>query len=150
MHTTFACLTFLTLVSAACAQSAPFKMGLWENKITTTNGPTDKDPATLTSRSCVTPESWQKMFNSMAQKQGCTSNMNKIPNGYTFTASCTSARGAMKTNGTLTVQSPEHVVIDSHTVMTLSGKMRQIDLHGEGRFVSSSCGNITPGDPEVD
>lgn len=56
----------------------------------------------------------------------------------------------MKTNGTLIVQSPEHMVTDSHTVMTISGKTRQIDSHGEGRFVSTSCGNIKPGDPEVD
>ena len=48
----------------------------------------DKDPSVLTSRSCVTPESWQRMFNQMAQQPGFTSDMNRTSNGYTFSANC--------------------------------------------------------------
>jgi len=151
MHKTFLLLTLAILAPAAFAQSAPFKMGLWENKMTTTNGPADKDPSLLTSRSCVTPESWQRMFNQMAQKPGCTSDMSRTSNGFAFTATCSSARGLiMKSKGTLTIQNPEHVLMDSHTVMSIGGKDRQIDIHAEGRFISSSCGEIKPGDPEVE
>jgi hypothetical protein len=151
MYRRLACLTAALLVPSAFAQSAPFKMGLWENKMTTSNGPADKDPAVLTSRSCVTPESWQKMFNGMAAKPGCTSNTSRTATGYAFAASCTTARGtSMKSSGTLTVQNPEHILADSHTVMTIAGKLREVDSHSEGRFLSSSCGNIKPGDPEVD
>jgi hypothetical protein len=151
MHKSLVLLTLAILAPAVFAQSAPFKMGLWEDKITTTNGPAGKDPSVLTSRSCVTPESWQRMFNQMAQKPGCTSDMSRTSNGYTFTASCSTARGSsMKNKGTLTIQSPEHVFMDSHTVMTIGGKDRQIDTRAEGRFISSSCGKIKPGDPEVE
>jgi uncharacterized protein DUF3617 len=151
MYKSVALVAFAMLVPAAFAQSAPFKMGLWENKITTTNGPADKEPDVLTSRSCVTPESWQRMFSGMAQKQGCTSSTSKTSNGYSFAASCSTAKGtAMNSKGVITIQSAERVVMDSHTVMTIGGKTRQVDMHGEGRFISSSCGNIKPGDPEVE
>jgi hypothetical protein len=151
MNKRLVCLTFAMLLPSAFGQSAPFKMGLWENKMTTSNGAADKDPAVLTSRSCVTPESWQAMFGSLAQKRGCTNSVNRTSSGYQFAASCTTPNGAtMKSDGTITIQSPEHVTMESHTVMNITGKTRVVDTHAEGRFLSTNCGKIKPGDPEVD
>jgi len=56
----------------------------------------------------------------------------------------------MKSKGTLIIQSAEHLVMDSHTEMTIGGKARQVDTHAEGRFIGASCGNIKPDDPEVE
>ena len=132
------------------AQSAPIKMGLWEKTMVTSNG--EGAPATLKSKSCITPEEWQRMVaNVQKPHDGCKMNTSKTANGYSFQGTCDIPRGpSMVINGSQTIQDSEHIVSESHSTSTINGKTRKTDSHSISRFLSSSCGSIKPGDPEVE
>ena len=132
------------------AQSAPIKMGLWEKTMVTSNG--DGAPATMKAKSCITPEEWQRMVaNAQKPHDGCKMNTVKTANGYTFNGTCNIPPGpTMVINGSQTIQDSEHIVSESHSTSTTNGKTRKTDSHSTSRFLSSSCGSIKPGDPEVE
>ncbi len=132
------------------AQSAPIKMGLWEKTMVTSTG--DGAPATMKAKSCVTPEEWQRMAaNAQKPHDGCTMNTVKTANGYTFNGSCNIPQGpTLVINGSQTIQDSEHIVSESHSTSTTNGKTRKTDSHSTSRFLSSSCGSVKPGDPEVE
>jgi uncharacterized protein DUF3617 len=132
------------------AQSAPIKMGLWEKTMVTSNG--DGAPATMKAKSCITPEEWQRMV-ADAQKphDGCKMNTVKTANGYTFNGTCNIPQGpTMVIHGSQTIQDSEHIVSESHSTSSTNGKTRKTDSHSTSRFLSSSCGSVKPGDPEVE
>jgi hypothetical protein len=132
------------------AQNAPIKMGLWEKTMVTSNG--DGAPATMKAKSCITPEEWQRMAaNGQKPHDGCTMNTVKTANGYTFNGTCNIPQGpTLVINGSQTIQDSEHIVSESHSTSTTNGKTRKTDSHSTGRFLSSSCGSVKPGDPEVE
>jgi hypothetical protein len=132
------------------AQSAPIKMGLWEKTMVTSNG--DGAPATMKARSCITPEEWQRMAaNAQKPHDGCTMNTVKTANGYTFNGTCNIPQGpTLVINGSQTIQDSEHIVSESHSTSTTNAKTRKTDSHSTSRFLSSSCGSVKPGDPEVE
>jgi hypothetical protein len=132
------------------AQSAPIKMGLWEKTMVTSNG--DGAPATMKAKSCITPEEWQRMV-ADAQKphDGCKMNTVKTANGYTFNGTCNIPQGpTLVISGSQTIQDSEHIVSESHSTSSANGKTRKTDSHSTSRFLSSSCGSVKPGDPEVE
>jgi hypothetical protein len=141
----------LTIGSASLlAQSAPIKMGLWEKTMVTSNG--DGAPATMTAKSCITSEEWQRMVaNAQKPHDGCKMNTVKSANGYTFNGTCNFPQGpTLEINGSQTIQDSEHIVSESHSTSTTNGKTRKTDSHSTSRFLSSSCGSVKPGDPEVE
>jgi hypothetical protein len=131
------------------AQSAPVKMGLWEKEITF-KGP--NGPNTIKARSCVTPATWQEMVqNSNKQQEGCTMHNVKTASGYSFDATCTiPPGGTMVIKGSTTLQDSEHIVSDSHSTITRNGQKTERDIHSTSHFVSASCGNVKPGEPETE
>src|SRR5580704_11849214 len=106
------------------AQSAPVKMGLWEKTMVTSNG--DGAPATMKSKSCITPEEWQQMVaNVQKPHDGCKMNTVKTANGYTFNGTCNIGEGSsVVMNGSQTIQDSEHIVSASHSTTTMNGKTR--------------------------
>jgi hypothetical protein len=132
------------------AQNAPIKMGLWEKTMESPNG--DGAPATIKSKSCITPEAWQQMIASLQKPHdGCTMNTVKTGNGYSFNGTCTMQGGTLMTiSGTETIPNSEQIVAESHSSITKNGKTRKIDIHSTSRFLSSSCGSIKPDEPEVE
>ena len=58
-------------------------------------------------------------------------NAMKNAHGYSFTATCkTSSGGTMVTRGSETIQDSQHIVSESHTVMTRNGKARDgVEIH---------------------
>lgn len=132
------------------AQAPPVKMGLWEKTMTMTGGPTGT--MTIKSKSCVTPDSWKEMVgNSSKPQPGCTTNLTKTSNGYSFVSSCTRPQGGtMTAKGSATIQDAEHIVGESHTTSTMNGKTREMEMHSTSHFVSASCGSVKPGDPEIE
>ncbi len=131
------------------AQSPPIKMGLWEKKmvISTSVG----EPHTITAKSCVTPQTWEEMVSRVDKpRPNCTNNMKKTGNGYTFDTTCSGTNGmSIQVKGSSTIKDSEHIVSESHSTTTINGKTRQTSTQSTGRFVSVSCGNIKPRDPEV-
>ena len=132
------------------AQSAPIKMGLSEKTMVTSTG--DGAPATMKAKSCITREEWERMVaNAQKPHDGCTMNTVKTANGYTFNGSCNIPQGpTLVINGSQTIQDSEHIVSESHSTSTTNGKTRKTDSHSTSRFLSSSCGSVKPGDPEVE
>ena len=132
------------------AQSAPIKMGLWEKTMVTSNG--DGAPATMKAKSCITREEWERMVaNAQKPHDGCKVNTVKTANGYTFNGTCNFPQGpTLVINGSQTIQDSEHIVSESHSTSTTNGKTRKTDIHSTSRFLSSSCGSVKPGDPEVE
>lgn len=132
------------------AQSAPIKMGLWEKTMVTSNG--DGAPATMKSKSCITPEEWQQMVaNVQKPHDGCKMNTVKTANGYTFNGTCNIGEGSsVVMNGSQTIQDSEHIVSASHSTTTMNGKTRKTDIQSSSRFLSSSCGSVRPGNPEIE
>jgi Protein of unknown function (DUF3617) len=132
------------------AQAAPVKMGLWEKKMTMDTG--TGAPRQLASKSCITPETWQEMVANMSKpREGCTVNNVKNAHGYTFNATCkTPNGGTMVTNGSETIQDSQHIVAESHTIMTANGQKRQMDSKSTSTFLGADCGKIKPDQAETE
>ena len=132
------------------AQAAPVKMGLWEKKMTMDTG--TGAPRQLASKSCITPETWQEMVANMSKpREGCTVNNVKNAHGYTFNATCkTPNGGTMVTNGSETIQDSQHIVAESHTIMSANGQKRQMDSKSTSTFLGADCGKIKPDQPETE
>jgi Protein of unknown function (DUF3617) len=130
------------------AQAAPVKMGLWEKRMTMDMG--TGAPRQLVSKSCVTPETWQEMVGNMSKpREGCTVDNVKNAHGYTFNATCkTPNGGTMVTSGSTTIQDSQHIVSESHTVMTTNGQKREMVSKSTSSFLGADCGKINPNDPE--
>jgi hypothetical protein len=132
------------------AQGAPVKMGLWEKKMTMDVG--TGAPRQLVSRSCVTPEIWQEMAGNVSKpRDGCTMNNAKNAHGYTFNATCkTPDGGTMVTSGSTTIEDSQHIVSETHAIMTTNGQKREMKSVSTSTFLSADCGKIKPGEPESD
>lgn len=126
------------------AQSAPVKMGLWEKTIVSSTG--EGAPTTVTAQSCITPQLWQQMVaNAQKPHDGCKMNNVKTANGYTIHATCNLPQGdSLVISGSETIQDPEHIVSESHSISTGNGKTRKIDVRSTSKFISSSCGSVKP------
>jgi hypothetical protein len=150
MRSTIILAVLATSSGVLLAQSAPIKMGLWEKKMVTTGG--TGAPTTMTAKSCINPEAWQEMVGNLSkQHEGCTTNTVKNAHGYTFSGSCTIPHGGtMVMNGTLTIQDTEHIIAESHSTTTNNGQKRQMDSHSTSIFLGADCGNIKPGEPEIE
>jgi hypothetical protein len=132
------------------AQAAPVKMGLWEKTMTMDMG--TGTPRKIASKSCITPEAWQEMVGNMSkQQEGCTVDKVKNAHGYTFTATCkTSSGGTMVTSGSETIQDSEHIIAQSHTVMTTHDQKREMESKSTSTFLGADCGKVKPGEPEIE
>ena len=130
------------------AQAAPVKMGLWEKKMTMDMG--TGEPRQINSKSCVTPESWQEMWWAIRRsRMKVARSTGSRMLGYTFTSTCkTPNRGTMVTSGSETIQDSQHIVSESHTVVTENGNKRQMEVKSTSSFLSGDCGKIKPGEPE--
>jgi hypothetical protein len=131
------------------AQSAPVKMGLWEKTMVVSS---DGTQSTMKAKDCVTPEEWQRMTaNIQKPHEGCKINTVKNGNGYTYSGTCNVPQGpSMVLSGSQTIQDSEHILSETHTTTTMNGKTRKSDIHSTSRFLSSSCGSIKPGAPEME
>ncbi len=139
------------LISAIVfAQAPPVKMGLWEKKMVTDNG--DGSPANLTAKSCLTPKTWQKAMGRQARTvSGCTIKYVNNAHGFSYSGNCDMDGGlSLVMNGSATYQDSEHVVTEGHSTSTFRGKKTEITSHSASHFISASCGNITPDNPEIE
>jgi hypothetical protein len=131
------------------AKPAPVRMGLWEG--TTIITPATGAVSTTVSQMCVTPEAWEKALGMVnPQEPGCKVTLVKNAKGDTFDATCELAeRVTMQMKGTESVDDMEHTHTASSSSMVVNdigGKSTMTSTH---RFVSASCGAVTPGKPVI-
>ena len=138
----FPCSTF--------SQSPPVKMGLWEKKISSPG--ITGELGTITSKVCVTPETWQRMAShALRQRPGCSVTNSQTERRYTSSLSCKKDHGVtLNVSSTSEIQDAEHVVSETHAVTAWSGKSRDIVTNMTITFVSASCGEVQPDEPVVD
>ncbi len=145
---------FLMAVAAVCcggalAQAPPIKMGLWEKSMTTNNGA--GSPATMKSKSCITPAEWQEMVGNVTrQHEGCKIQTTKTGKGYTYDGTCTIGETSLVMKGSTTITDAEHIVSESHSTSTRNGQKGQIDMQSTSHWVSADCGKVEPGDPQIE
>lgn len=142
--------SFVFISTLLSAQTAPVKMGLWEKTLVMTGGPAGD--RTIKAKSCVTPDTWKEMVgNASKQQSGCTNNIAQNAHGYTFDGTCTlQGGGSVVIHGTTTIQDSDHIVSETHSTSTRNGQKHDVNMHSTSRFLSSDCGKVKPGDPEVE
>jgi len=134
---------------ALYAQAPPIKMGLWEKTLTTSGGV--GGDATMKAKSCVTAETWQQMLsNASKQHAGCNINRTQSGNTYSYSGSCALQHVTMTMKGSTTIRDAEHITSESQTTTVINGKTRQAVMKDESHFVSSNCGSVKPGEPEIE
>ena len=148
----------LPLLAALMFQTPPkppMKMGLWETTATTQMSGVDLPPGmaglgsrSLKIRACVTPESYDKAFNSSQTKDCVRSNESWSGKTYSFDLTCRSG----KTTGhfEMTFDSEESGHSKTHLVVNPdSAHPVTMDTTGSSQFISSDCGAVTPDKPQL-
>ncbi|ADW68868.1 DUF3617 domain-containing protein [Granulicella tundricola] len=149
---TMAALT--ALCSAAPAQEAPMKMGLWETTSVITMQLPPGMPSmmggtrTITVQSCLTPESWQKtMERAQNPRKDCTyTDKTVTATGMTFAMTCT-GRSTTMVKGETVFESKEKGSSTVHMEMSTSGSgggKMVTDSKGTTRYLGADCGKVKP------
>jgi len=137
----------LLLCSAALtfSQTLPVKEGLWENVTYGDDGKPD-----LRSHDCLTQKSFAEMMTKVNSHPGCKlTGQNFTSHGMTVDMSCNIKDIQMTSHGVLEALDAEHVRGTTTVKMVVWGHTTEIVSKSTGHFLSASCGNIKPGDPEI-
>ncbi len=140
-------IAILLLCSAALmfSQTLPVKEGLWENVVYNDDG-----TPSIRSHDCLTQKSFAEMMTKVNSHPGCKlTSQNFNSHGITVDMSCSVKSVQMTSHGVLEVVDPEHVRGTTTVKMVIQGHPSETTAKSAGHFLSSSCGNIKPGDPEV-
>jgi hypothetical protein len=145
-----------SVASTAFAQAPPMKMGLWETtSVTNMQMPAGMPagmgaPRTSTTQSCITPESWQKSMERMANPRGeCTYQDKTITaTGMTFAMTCTMRNVTSTTKGKVTFDSPEKATSNIHIEMAMPGMPgggnMVTEIKGTTKYLGADCGSVKP------
>lgn len=129
---------------SAPATPPPIKMGLWEATITNSIA-----TSTIKTRSCITPESYQKAMTNVPQ--GCTiTNKTQTPTSIAGDLNCTLQHGGTST-GHIDVEMPDPTTMRSTITLTVTsqGQSVPMKLTTDSHFVSADCGDIAPGQGKI-
>jgi hypothetical protein len=135
----------LCSASLTFSQSLPFKEGLWENVMYGDDGKPD-----LRSHDCLTQKSFVEMMTKVNSHPGCKlTSQNYSSRGLTVDMSCNLKNMQMTLHGTIEVLDAEHMRGTNTMKMVMQGQTRETTTKSTAHFLSASCGNIKPGDPEI-
>ena len=137
----------LLLCAAACTfgQTLPIKEGLWETVVYNDDG----TPSVRT-HDCRTQKSFAEIMTNVNSHPGCKlTNQNMSSREITVDMSCNNKNYQMTTHGVLEVLDSEHVRGSQTVKMVLQSGSSESTTKSTGHFLSSSCGNIKPGEPEI-
>ncbi|MGH9587304.1 MAG: DUF3617 domain-containing protein [Acidobacteriaceae bacterium] len=150
----------------------PVKMGLWETSMTSQMSgfslPPDVvaklkamgrsvpgGPHTTVSQGCLTPEEWQKDMADMNKPAGndCAITNRKVDSReISFDISCKSERGDTTGHWEMHLVDDEHgqglAHMNSNTTGP-NGRHITMDMNFSSRFLSSSCGDVKPGNAKI-
>jgi hypothetical protein len=163
----------LAFSSAMLAQTAtpPVKMGLWQTtNVGTVSGiqippdvaarlqamgrplPTMGQPHTSVVQSCLTPESWKKMFADMQQDHDCTfTHQQQSSTGLSADMACKSDRGRSTGHVDMSFVSSEKMHGKAHIEVITERQPNPIvmDMHFDSVYQGADCQGVTPGDAKV-
>ena len=118
-------------------------MGLWETTIAGDSGVPG-----IKARSCVTPQSVQSAFARMPA--GCTiSNQTQTSTHAGGDVSCTFQN--VQSSGHFDIEFPDSETVHTKTTLTMTtqGTTRTMTTEAIGKFISSDCGSVAPGKPQI-
>jgi len=157
-------------VSGQAPAPPPMKMGLWQSTSTATMSgltlPPDvvarlqaagrpipgSQPHTTVVQSCVTPDSWKKMFTDMQQNKDCVfSNVQQSSSGMTADVTCKGGRGETSGHFEATFVSTEKITGKVHMTITMVSQPNPItaDTTFESVYQGSDCKGVAPGEGKV-
>ncbi len=135
------------LCAAACAvgQTLPIKEGLWEIVINKDDGTAD-----FRTHDCLTQKSFAEMMTKVNAHPGCKlTSQNFSSRGITVDMSCNTSKYQLNSHGVIDVLDSEHVRGTQTLKMVVQGHSNESINQSTGHFLSSSCGNVKPGDPKI-
>lgn len=151
-------LSFAALASAQTDTPPPMKMGLWQSDVTVQmngmpNGVT-MPPRTITSQSCMTPDTWKDSLRNMQNRQrnmpsNCTtSNVQQDGHHYTADIQCSAQQG-FTTAIHVDMQFDSDESMHGTTSATMSGGNAppgmSMNSTIKSKFMSADCGDVKPG-----
>lgn len=164
----------LTVPAAMLAQSStpPVKMGLWQTTSTITVAgiqlPPDVvarlkamgrslpgvEPRTIVTQSCLTGDSWKKMYGSMQQGKDCTfTNRHVTAEAMDADMSCRSDGSQTQSTGHIEVSflSPEKMHGTTHVETTSASRPRPIvsDVRFDSVYQGADCKGISADKSEI-
>jgi hypothetical protein len=137
----------LSLCAAACTfgQTLPIKEGLWEIVVYDDDG-----PAGFRSHDCLTQKNFADMMTKANSHPGCKlTSQNFSSRGMTVDMSCGVRTVQMTSHGVLEVLDSDHVRGTQTMKMVVQGHSNESTTNSAGHFLSSNCGKIKPGAPEM-
>jgi hypothetical protein len=131
----------------------PMKLGLWETTSTMSmqmpgmNAP-PQPPRTVKARVCVTAETWARSFGNNDRVANCTrSNESYGAKHYSFDISCPATNSSGHFEMEFSSEDSGHGKL--HIDMSPNGHHAILDNVMDSHFVSSDCGGLAPGKPQV-
>ena len=124
--------------SATMPATLPIKMGLWENKLTTSEGETQK------TRSCFTRDSFER---SVANVPPSCSISKQVWTSHSYASDIACSTPTSHSTGHLDMQfpGPETARSTIAITMTVQGKTIPLTITTDSHFISSKCGDLGPG-----
>jgi hypothetical protein len=135
----------LCAAASTFGQTLPIKEGLWETVVYKDDGTPD-----FHTHDCLTQKSFVEMTTKVNSHPGCKlTNQNISSHGITIDMSCNTKNYQMTTHSVIEVLDSEHVRGTKTIKMVLQGHPNESTTKSAGHFLSSSCGKIKPGEPEI-
>ncbi|HKR26600.1 MAG TPA: DUF3617 family protein [Terriglobales bacterium] len=135
----------LCAAAPSYGQTLPIKEGLWEIVIYNDDG-----TAAHRSHDCLTQKTLVEMMTKVNSHPGCKlTSQNFSSRGMTVDMSCNVRTVQMTSHGTIEVVDEEHVRGTQTLKMVVQGHANESTTKSSGHVLSSSCGNIKPGAPEI-
>ncbi len=135
----------LCAATSTFSQTLPIKEGHWETVVYKDDGTPD-----FRTHDCLTQKSFVEMMTKVNSHPGCKlTNQNISSHGITVDMSCNNKNYQMTTHGVIEVLDSEHVQGTQTVKMVLQGHPNESTTKSAGHFLSSSCGKIKPGEPEI-
>ncbi len=135
----------LCAATYAVGQTLPIKEGLWEIVINKDDGTAD-----FRTHDCLTQKSFAEMMTKVNAHPGCKlTSQNFSSRGITVDMSCNTSKYQLNSHGVIDVLDSEHVRGTQTLKMVVQGHSNESINQSTGHFLSSSCGNVKPGDPQI-
>ena len=139
----FAAVTCLALSQIAFGQTLAVKSGLWETRSVDDDGTVSK------SRECITAEQLKQQLARLQSRPDCKAAFSTATSKQTvFDVSCQIKSTTVKTHAEQEAIDSEHIRSTITATIIRNGTPNVSAMKGDAHFISASCGNVKPGEPE--
>ena len=110
----------------------------------------DDGTADVRTHDCLTQKSFAEMMTKVNAHPGCKLTSQYFSSrGITVDMSCDTSKYQMNSHGVIDVLDSEHVRGTQTLKMIVQGHSNESINQSTGHFLSSSCGHVKPGNPEI-